>query len=373
MTLNDLGEKKTYIKEMIIIEYLRESFDGIEDIKLNSKYSKILNKNPEIYNSMKKDLPLIKNRITRINNGNLNLNEFEILRQDDKKLKKFFKGFIRNTHFRSKNSWNPADIYLIKKNQMDKIINLLSKVSNNKNFDSKTIINVINRIYLTEFKKGNFYPISLKNLKSDDIHLRVFNIKHKDISYTVQIDKFIINFINDQKYIGQFTFKSIINPKKLYTAQVRAFNHGFKTVQIDFRDNDSFIYGKTPTEIVEDVFKSYNSKRKMMSYFGNKSKMYFTNFNSYKVEYFWKIYQFVINHSKIVKTDKVLDKNDFINLIEEAKNDKEKAQNLIVKLQGLDYANFFLENINNLEKIFSKFLNGARKIGSENSVCVHLY
>ena len=53
MTLNDLGEKKTYIKEMIIIEYLRESFDGIEDIKLNSKYSKILNKNPEIKNSLK--------------------------------------------------------------------------------------------------------------------------------------------------------------------------------------------------------------------------------------------------------------------------------------------------------------------------------
>lgn len=282
---------------------------------------------------------------------------------------------VKAKSFSTKDSWCPADIYLIKKSETQRIKDTLRQILTN--FEKNDILTEQTNAFLyNEVLNKNYYPISLKQIKKT-AKIKENNVP-KDVPIStpeIEIKKINVDMSADKKEIGLFTFDIGTNNSS-FDMQIRCFPYAFGTVQTEitsFRGDDSNksggAVGKVPVSVIDKVMSKYNDERiKSVAFFGKNrdNTEFFTNFDKKRIE---EVYGWFLNIKKSSKCNIVtnLSLKDFTALIDEARTNEKLAYNMCSCIQGLKFVNFFIKNENNISQIMSAFLNGAQKIGKLNA------
>lgn len=331
-------------------------------------------KNPQYFSVWYNTFQLTKPAIEKIVG---NIRNFEVIHDatDKGPLSKITSDLVKKgkPFITTKDAWCPADLFLIKKTEKTRIFKELNEII--KKFDKDVLLLNINSYIYKEYQSKNFYPISLKQISGNKAQIEFTNIPDKNSIplYDIDIEKIDLNLFNDSKEIGLFKFNNNITNKNI-VMQVRGFPHGYRTAQTEITNDGSKTggrVGKIPTNIIDIEFDKFNKDRiKSMDYFG-KSPNYFSNFDDKKIKEFYEIFKKVSKNSKV--NQKNISEDEFKKLINEAKNDINTASNMSIKLQGLKFIEFFVENNNKISEIIGNFINGAKKIGKYNAFFIKIY
>jgi hypothetical protein len=281
--------------------------------------------------------------------------------------------FLRKAKL-SKDSWNPADIYIINKSARQKVTNDLKKI-----VDSYEIldglVNMFNDKLYKLYEKRILFPISLKQLVTEKASVDYNNIpgKTKVADYNIKIEKFNCNLTADGKEIGLFTFKNE-DTKKQINLQVRGFPHSYGVAQTEITSDGTLTggrLGKVPTSVIDNILGQYKDVRiNKIGYFGSPKP--FESFDENKIKETYNMYETVIKNRK-VSNQKFLKYNDYVKLINSSKSNVEIAKNMCMKIQGLKIMHFFIKNEKNISTIMNKMINGAKKISDSNGFFIKIY
>ena len=281
--------------------------------------------------------------------------------------------FLRKAKL-SKDSWNPADIYIINKSARQKVTNDLKKI-----VDSYEIldglVNMFNNKLYKLYEKRILFPISLKQLVTEKASVDYNNIpgKTKVADYNIKIEKFNCNLTADGKEIGLFTFKNE-DTKKQINLQVRGFPHSYGVAQTEITSDGTLTggrLGKVPTSVIDNILGQYKDVRiNKIGYFGSPKP--FESFDENKIKETYNMYETVIKNPK-VSNQKFLKYNDYVKLINSSKSNVEIAKNMCMKIQGLKIMHFFIKNEKNISTIMNKMINGAKKISDSNGFFIKIY
>ena len=281
--------------------------------------------------------------------------------------------FLRKAKL-SKDSWNPADIYIINKSARQKVTNDLKKI-----VDSYEIldglVNMFNNKLYKLYEKRILFPISLKQLVTEKASVDYNNIpgKTKVADYNIKIEKFNCNLTADGKEIGLFTFKNE-DTKKQINLQVRGFPHSYGVAQTEITSDGTLTggrLGKVPTSVIDNILGQYKDVRiNKIGYFGSPKP--FESFDENKIKETYNMYETVIKNPK-VSNQKFLKYNDYVKLINTSKSNVEIAKNMCMKIQGLKIMHFFIKNEKNISTIMNKMINGAKKISDSNGFFIKIY
>ena len=269
----------------------------------------------------------------------------------------------------SKDSWNPADIWVIKKDQ-EKNINKEFDIIFKSELDKKAKLNAANAYIVKLYNDGYFYPISLKqitglgqtelnNLKKNASPF--YKFKFDDFPHDFQFDDTKNSF--KTKEIGTFSATNIDNGKNL-VFQVRAFPHRYGTVQTEITSSGEKTggrVGKVPADIIDSVFSSYNDSRiKKISELKN------LNFTDSDIKKFDKMYKSVSGGDSYFS-------DNIKTWLAMARVDEKIKTDLAIKLQGLVFSNFFKNNIKDTSIILNALLLGAKKISDTSGFFIKIY
>jgi hypothetical protein len=281
--------------------------------------------------------------------------------------------FLRKAKL-SKDSWNPADIYIINKSARQKVTNDLKKI-----VDSYEIldglVNMFNDKLYKLYEKRILFPISLKQLVTEKASVDYNNIpgKTKVADYNIKIEKFNCNLTADGKEIGLFTFKNEDTEKQI-NLQVRGFPHSYGVAQTEITSDGTLTggrLGKVPTSVIDNILGQYKDVRiNKIGYFGSPKP--FESFDENKIKETYNMYETVIKNQK-VSNQKFLKYNDYVKLINSSKSNVEIAKNMCMKIQGLKIMHFFIKNEKNISTIMNKMINGAKKISDSNGFFIKIY
>jgi hypothetical protein len=281
--------------------------------------------------------------------------------------------FLRKAKL-SKDSWNPADIYIINKSARQKVTNDLKKI-----VDSYEIldglVNMFNDKLYKLYEKRILFPISLKQLVTEKASVDYNNIpgKTKVADYNIKIEKFNCNLTADGKEIGLFTFKNEDTEKQI-NLQVRGFPHSYGVAQTEITSDGTLTggrLGKVPTSVIDNILGQYKDVRiNKIGYFGSPKP--FESFDENKIKETYNMYETVIKNQK-VSNQKFLKYNDYVKLINSSKSNVEIAKNMCMKIQGLKIMHFFIKNEKNISTIMNKMINGAKKISDANGFFIKIY
>ena len=282
--------------------------------------------------------------------------------------------FIKKAKLGNSNSWNPADVYIIKKSAKDKIIKDMKKIIDT--YDtSDGLVNMFNDKLYKLYTSKQMYPISLKQIISEKANIDYTNKPGtvKVANFNIEIAKFNCNLTTEGKEIGLFTFTNK-DTRKQINLQVRGFPHGYGTAQTEITSDGTPTggrLGKIPTKVVDSVMSQYKDARiNSIRYFGAGKP--FSDFDESKCKETYKMYQTVIKNSK-VNNEKKLSYEDFEKSIKIAKKDMDVAENMVMKIQGLKIMNFFITNEKDLSAIMNKMINGAKKVSDTNGFFIKIY
>lgn len=275
----------------------------------------------------------------------------------------------------AKDSWNPADIFIIKKNKKTAIAKELQDIVDTYELKDGLIQMFNNKIYQL-YQDKLLYPISLKQLISDKPSIDYTNEpgKMKIASYNIEINNINCNLSDEGKEIGLFTFNNTDTSKQI-SLQVRGFPHSYGTAQTEITSDGTPSggrLGKIPTAIVDRVMDEFGDERiKSIGYFG-KAPNIFGEFDDKRIKEVYQWYKTVVKHPK-VKDQNKLKEDEFMDLVGIAQNDIDTAKNLCMKIQGLKMMHFFVTNEKNLSAIMNKMINGAKKISDDNGFFIKIY
>lgn len=275
----------------------------------------------------------------------------------------------------SKDSWNPADIFLIKKTEFNKVVANLTKIVDNTEM-SDGLVDVFNTTLYQYYKKGIVYPFSLKQLTKKPPSVDFNNVPGSNAPkhYKIEINKLNCDLSLKGKEIGLMTFKNKDTNKDI-SMQVRGFPHGYTTAQTEITSDGSPSggrLGKVSTQVVDRIMERYNDERiKSISFFG-KSPNTFSEFDKEKIKEVWSWYTLVKEHQKVSVTNP-LSKTQFEQLVEQAKKNYETAETLCIKIQGLKILYFFVKNEKNISGIMNNMINGAKKISNDSGFFIKIY
>ena len=281
--------------------------------------------------------------------------------------------FLRKAKL-SKDSWNPADIYIINKSARQKVTNDLKKIVDSYEI-SDGLVNMFNDKLYKLYEKKILYPISLKQLVTEKASVDFNNIpgKTKVADYNIKIEKFNCNLTADGKEIGLFTFKNE-DTKKQINLQVRGFPHSYGVAQTEITSDGTLTggrLGKVPTSVIDNILGQYKDVRiNKIGYFGSPKP--FESFDENKIKETYNMYETVIKNPK-VSNQKFLKYNDYVKLINTSKSNVEIAKNMCMKIQGLKIMHFFIKNEKNISTIMNKMINGAKKISDSNGFFIKIY
>tara|TARA_R110002167_G_C12700472_1_gene653425 strand:+ start:697 stop:2082 length:1386 start_codon:yes stop_codon:yes gene_type:complete len=304
------------------------------------------------------------------------LNGFEILHDatDKSTFAKAITAFTKKAKI-AKDSWNPADIFIINKGKKTLISKELQDLVDRYEIKDGLIPMFNNKLY-DFYKNKELYPISLKQLITDKPSIDYTNEpgKIKIAAYNIEIAKFNCNLSAEGKEIGLFTFKNTDTSKQI-SLQVRGFPHGYGTAQTEITSDGTPSggrLGKISTAILDRIMAEYDDERiSSITYFGRTPNV-FSTFDTARINEVYGWYKTVTKHNK-VKDQSPLSKSEFKDLITKAQNDYDVAQNLCMKIQGLKIMYFFIENEKNLSSIMNKMINGAKKISVDNGFFIKIY
>ena len=367
---NILGRKLSNACELATIESIKKKIKRPEDTQQD-----IFKNDIELFLKWKKTFDYTKIKVQEICK---NILQYDIIH--DATDKTGFSNIIEKTASKlgiSKDAYNPADIYLVKKNKRKEILKKLNEVYDTTKSNTKILLQSMNQCIYNLYLDNLFYPISLKQLKDAG------KIEYSNIP-TQKLPEYNISYIHCNtswstgKEIGVITFVTKNNIK--INTQVRGFPHGYRISQLEITSdgsNSGGKIGKVPTNIIDNIMSKYNYSRiKSISYFGNKKAVngtsyFLSNITDKEIKFWYDTYISVCK--KIQGNHENINFKDFSNLINEAKTDLNKASNIVIKIQGLNFLNFYIKNINNINEIVSKIIYGAKKMSNDNSFFIKIY
>ena len=365
---NTLGKALANAGELATVMSLQKNIKTAKDTKQS-----IFEKNPDAFSDWYNTFQLTKPAVTKIVGS---LNNYEIIHDatDKSDFTSTINKFLSKAKISKKDSWNPADIFIINKNKRKVIIDALKKIVDTYDV-SDGLVNMFNDKIYKLYEKKIMYPISLKQITAEKANVDKNNVPGtiKVANFNIEIAKFNCNLTPEGKEIGLFTFNNT-DTKKQINMQVRGFPHGYGTAQTEITSDGTPTggrLGKVSTKIVDSVMGLYNDARiDSIRYFGTPKE--FSAFDDNKIEETYKMYQTVIKDPK-VNNEKKISKEEFIKIIKSAKKDQEIAENMVMKIQGLKIMHFFIKNKKDLSTIMNKMINGAKKINPDNGFFIKIY
>ena len=364
---NTLGKALADAGELATVMSLRKDIKTAKD----TGQSMFVN-NPEAfaawYTTFQYTRPAVKKIVGSLNN-------FDIIHDatDKSDFTSTITLFLRKTKL-TKDSWNPADIYIINKSARVKVIKDLKKIVETYVI-SDGLVNMFNNKLYEFYKKKILYPISLKQLIAEKANVDYANIPGTvSVSdYNIKIAKFNCDLTTEGKEIGLFTFLNE-DTKKQINLQVRGFPHSYGTAQTEITSDGTPSggrLGKVPTKVVDSVMNQYKDARiNSIRYFGTPKP--FENFDENKIKETYKMYETVVKESK-VSNKKSLRYKEYAYIINLAKSNMDIAKNMAMKIQGLKIMHFFVKNKKDLSGIMNKMINGAKKISDSNGFFIKIY
>ena len=365
---NTLGKALADAGELATVMSLQKDIKTAKDTG-----QPIFESNPEAfadwYNTFQLTRPAVKKIVGNINN-------YDIIHDatDNSNFGTTITEFLKKAKIGNSNSWNPADIYMVKKSARVKVINDLKKIVETYDI-SDGLINMFNNKLYEFYKQKILYPISLKQIIAEKANVDYTNVPGtiKVSDYDIQIAKFNCNLTTEGKEIGLFTFLNK-DTKKQINLQVRGFPHSYGVAQTEITSDGTPSggrLGKIPTKVVDSVMSQYKDARiNSIRYFGTPKP--FESFDKNKIKETYKMYETVIKESKVFN-QKSLRYNDYVNIINIAKSNMEIAKTMAMKIQGLKIMHFFVKNKKDLSGIMNKMINGAKKISDSNGFFIKIY
>ena len=364
---NALGKALADAGELATVMSLRKDIKTAKD----TKQSIFLN-NPDAFSDWYDTFQLTRPAVKKVVGS---LSNFDIIHDatDTSDFTTTINNFVKKARISKKDSWNPADVFIVSKNGRAKITRDLKKIVDN--YDVKDgLVSMFNDKMYKLYKKRILFPISLKQIISEKANIDYTNIpgQTKVADYDIEIAKFNCNLSAEGKEIGLFTFINNDTNKQI-NMQVRGFPHGYGTAQTEITSDGTPTggrLGKVSTKVVDDVMGQYNDERiSSIRYFGTRP---FENINEAKCKEIYDMYETVIKDTKVKNEEKISYK-EFKKLIEVAKRNRRIAENMVMKIQGLKIMHFFIKNKKDVSTIMNKMINGAKKISPDNGFFIKIY
>ena len=365
---NALGKALSDAGELATVMSLQKKIATAEDTKQS-----IFVRDPEAfadwYNTFQLTGPAVKKIVG-------SLTSYDIIHDatDKSNFGKTITEFLNKSKLGKSDSWNPADVYIIKKNEREKVIKALKKIVETYDI-SDGLINMFNNKLYNLYENKILYPISLKQIIAEKANVDYTNVpgQTKVSDYDIEISKFNCNLTTEGKEIGLFTFTNN-DTKKQINLQVRGFPHGYGTAQTEITSDGTPTggrLGKIPTKVVDSVMSQYKDARiNSIKYFGTPKP--FSDFDETKLNETYKMYETVIKDTKVFNEKKISYK-EFVKTINIAKSNMDIAENMVMKIQGLKIMHFFIKNKKDLSVIMNKMINGAKKINPNNGFFIKIY
>ena len=366
--MNSLGRKLADAGELATILSLTKDIRTPEDTK-----QQIFIDNPEAFNKWKKTFDETKKAVNKIVGD---LSKYYILHDatDKSDFAKVISKFTRKIGI-AKDSWNPADVFIVSKSKFKQIVKRLNTIIDENN--GEDLVKYFNYEIYDLYTKKLLFPISLKQI-SNTAKIEYSNEPGNELKfYNIQINKFNMNFtINSgtTKEIGLFLFDNKDTDKQI-NMQVRGFPFGFTTVQTEITNDGTETggrLGKVPTKVIDYIMGQYNFERiKTTKYFGTRDNK-FKNLTPEKLAEIKYQYDFVSKHPKTQNdtqsnVKELLDTN-YLNELSDYEKDI-----FVIKVQGLRFMYFFLKNEKEIAKIVNELIYGAKKINPKAGFFIKIY
>lgn len=374
---NSLGKKLADAGELATIVSLTESIVVPDDTK-----QKLFVEHPDAFEEWKLTFEKTKD-ILKYPEININILNYDILHDstDKSEFTKLTREVVKKgkPFVTSKDSWCPADIWLVSKSGKSKIISEFREIV--ERHEGETLLGLVRQFFIRQYKEKKVFPISLKQLiDTPKIELNNKEVDPKFKTYNIKIDKLNLDMSFNSKEVGVFQFKNLETDKQVrmhVRMQVRAFPDNFSTVQCEITHNGEASggrLGKVPTNVIDAQFKKFGNYRRVTSTseFGRTKDSYFTNFNESKIKEYFRIYS-KVSRSKFIQTSEHLTLEEFRNLVDLSRTNAENASKLCAKLQGLRFLEFFIDNEKNTSEIMTNFINGAKKLSKYSSFFIKVY
>jgi hypothetical protein len=201
------------------------------------------------YNSFKLQFQQIKSKTDLPNNN------FNVFNRDGG-----FMDYITrlvNTEFDivKKDSWNPADIWLIKSS---KLKNYKSKL------DEAVNVEACNTILKEAFAKKEIVGISLKKNNGRQLNYEIVNLKSSDKDQEVEMDKFELNIPYDsrkKKFTSSTSSLIIEYQNKKFSMGVKSNQEKIGNITYEFSGKGAAAFlGKVPKNMLQIELKKDNAK-----------------------------------------------------------------------------------------------------------------
>lgn len=281
---------------------------------------------------------------------------------------------IAKYEFSSKDAYNPADIWLVKRGEFTRILKEVEKICK----DPKTAIDQLNGFILEEYNSKKLYGISLKKMSGAgkfELH------KNGDIPfYNIVPGKFRINMSPDEGACieGQYQYRNVETGKDIKFKN-RASTMGYVTTQTEFESDgtpSAARVGKCPTIIIDKIMGDYDHQRikSISGYFGGSPQgPFFTKVTDSMIKEWFSMYQYCAKKSYITDEYKIKTADDLKGMVDKAKNNPNQAARICVKIQGLFIMYFLCKNDKDISSILTRMLNAAKKISDRNSFFIKVY
>ena len=157
---NALGKALADAGELATVMSLRKKIETAKDTKQS-----IFEKDPEAFSDWFKTFQLTKPAVIKIVGS---LNTYDIIHDatDKSAFTTTIEKFLKKVGISKKDSWNPADIFIVKKDKRKEITDALDKMVKTYTA-SEGLLNMVNDKIYKLYKDGKMYPISLKQITSD--------------------------------------------------------------------------------------------------------------------------------------------------------------------------------------------------------------
>ena len=370
---NSLGKKLADAGELATIVSLTESIVVPDDTK-----QKLFVEHPDAFEEWKLTFEKTKD-ILKYPEININILNYDILHDstDKSEFTKLTREVVKKgkPFVTSKDSWCPADIWLVSKSGKSKIISEFREIV--ERHEGETLLGLVRQFFIRQYKDKKVFPISLKQLiDTPKIELNNKEVDPKLKVYNIKIERFNLDMSFNSKEVGSLIFHNVETDKHV-RMQVRAFPDNFSTVQCEITHNGEATggrLGKVPTNVIDAQFKKFGNFRRVQSIseFGKTKDSYFTNFNDSKIKEYFRIYS-KVSRSKFIQTSEHLTLEEFKNLVDLSRTNAENASKLCAKLQGLRFLEFFIDNEKNTSEIMTNFINSAKKLSKYSSFFIKVY
>ena len=371
-TANSAGKALANAGELATVLSLTQEINSPEDTK-----QKFFIDNPQFFEPWKNTFIQTPKAVNKIVG---NLKSFDIIHDatdtshwSDLITKLVQKG---KPYITSKDAWNPADLFVINKQKRRKIESQFEQLL--ETLDGKDLIHEVNALVINEYNNKDLYPISLKQITGKQAHIEYTNLEKSVIpNYNIDFNRIPLDFSLETKELGVFSFKNL-ETGKLINMQMRPFPHGYSITQCEITSDGSPTggrLGKVPTNIIDSVFSDFNDSRiKSINYFGKaKNNKYMLELDDSKVKDIWNQYQNVKHFSKTDEKENITSLDQLSEIIDFGRGNPDYAANIVTKIQGLKFADFFINNKDNISTIITRLINGAKKIGEFSGFFIKIY